>query len=268
VTCHQPGDAWTVTPASLSMRFAMSGGTDPIFSTNDGSNCEGAAPFTMEQRRSAFSLLLTRGLIRVGVDVPEGAEFTIDSVDDPYQCHAALTGASMYRRPLPATNLAFLSAVMWDGRESWASTTILQDLAHQANDATLGHPQATVDLTPEQAQQGPILRGLAARAPYFHNGSALTLDDGVDFHTTRFGLDLTARERERARGSGRILAGALTGLLTFLLVQAVAGLAPDREGHRTGHSSDAEWFRVPAGRSSGRAEIQHPARIARTRRGP
>lgn len=30
--------------------------------------------------------------------------------------------------------------------------------------------------------KGPILRGLAARAPYFHNGSAATLDDVVDFY--------------------------------------------------------------------------------------
>jgi cytochrome c peroxidase len=29
--------------------------------------------------------------------------------------------------------------------------------------------------------KGPILRGLAARAPYFHNGSAQTLNDVVKF---------------------------------------------------------------------------------------
>ena len=36
--------------------------------------------------------------------------------------------------------------------------------------------------------KGPILRGLAARAPYFHNGSAATLDEVVDFYDTRFGF--------------------------------------------------------------------------------
>jgi len=30
--------------------------------------------------------------------------------------------------------------------------------------------------------KGPILRGLAARAPYFHNGSAKTLEDAVSFY--------------------------------------------------------------------------------------
>jgi hypothetical protein len=43
--------------------------------------------------------------------------------------------------------------------------------------------------------KGPVLRGLAARAPYFHNGSATTLADVVDFYDQRFGLHLSARDR-------------------------------------------------------------------------
>ena len=44
--------------------------------------------------------------------------------------------------------------------------------------------------------KGPILRGLSGRAPYFHNGSAATLDDVVDFYNTRFTIDLTAQEKQ------------------------------------------------------------------------
>jgi len=40
----------------------------------------------------------------------------------------------------------------------------------------------------------PSLRGLAGREPYFHNGSARTLRDVVDFYVRRFGLDLTPDE--------------------------------------------------------------------------
>ena len=58
----------------------------------------------------------------------------------------------MYRRPLPSTNLGFLSAVMWDGRESSATTTVLQDLAQQADDATMGHAQAARHLTDLEKQ--------------------------------------------------------------------------------------------------------------------
>jgi cytochrome c peroxidase len=39
--------------------------------------------------------------------------------------------------------------------------------------------------------KGPILRGLAGRAPYFHNGSAATLLDVVNFYNLRFTLGLT-----------------------------------------------------------------------------
>jgi cytochrome c peroxidase len=44
--------------------------------------------------------------------------------------------------------------------------------------------------------KGPILRGLAGRAPYFHNGSAATLMDVVDFYVTRFNLSLSERDKD------------------------------------------------------------------------
>jgi cytochrome c peroxidase len=43
--------------------------------------------------------------------------------------------------------------------------------------------------------KGPILRGLAARAPYFHNGAAATLEDAVEFYDLRFGIGLTPRDK-------------------------------------------------------------------------
>jgi hypothetical protein len=68
----------------------------------------------------------------------------------------------MYRRPLPTTNLKFLSTVMFDGRESTPPSTekvtypdpdsaLLADLAHQAIDATTGHAQGAIP-TPTQVQ--------------------------------------------------------------------------------------------------------------------
>jgi cytochrome c peroxidase len=153
VSCHQPENAWSITPANVQARFAISHGTDPIFTNNDGSNCEGALPQSLQAKKTAYSLLLTRGLIRVALNVPAGAEFVIDSVDDPNHCGPGTNDASLYRRPLPSTNLRFLTTVMWDGRESTTTTTTEQDLLHQANDATRGHAQAGLDLTPLQAQQ-------------------------------------------------------------------------------------------------------------------
>ena len=43
--------------------------------------------------------------------------------------------------------------------------------------------------------KGPILRGLAGRAPYFHNGSAATLMDAVNFYDLRFNLNLSDQDK-------------------------------------------------------------------------
>ncbi len=43
--------------------------------------------------------------------------------------------------------------------------------------------------------KGPVLRGLASRAPYFHNGAAARLEDAVEFYNTRFGIGFTDQEK-------------------------------------------------------------------------
>ena len=151
-TCHQPGDGWSVTPAHVQARFDATNGEDPIFRTNDGSNSPFADVSTVTARRAAYNMLLTKGLIRVGIGVPHTAEFDLVDVDDPYG-YASSTELSLFRRPLPSTNLGFLSAVMWDGRETFAGRSIHFDLSDQANGATLGHAAATNSLTDSERQQ-------------------------------------------------------------------------------------------------------------------
>jgi cytochrome c peroxidase len=43
--------------------------------------------------------------------------------------------------------------------------------------------------------KGPMLRDLAARAPYFHNGSAADLATAVTFYDDRFHIGLTPAEK-------------------------------------------------------------------------
>jgi cytochrome c peroxidase len=163
VTCHAPRDGWSTSVASLQRRFfatckgdakqldpdhdnGQSGfhatdgvgqdaehlkgptcGDDPIFRPIDGANSPDADVSTDEARLKAYSLLLSRGLIRIELDVPANAEFEIVGVDDPYT-YATTTRLDFYRRPLPATNLRFSEAfedniangvpIMWDGRET------------------------------------------------------------------------------------------------------------------------------------------------------
>ena len=149
VTCHQPSDGWSITPAHVRERFDVDGGFDPVFRSIDGATCPSADVSTIDARRHAYSLLLSKGLIRIEIAPPDVRQFSLVSVDDPYGC---ITNArfSMYRRPLPATNLRFLSTVMWDGRESSPGATLAQNLTSQARDATLGHAQAAASPTDEE----------------------------------------------------------------------------------------------------------------------
>jgi cytochrome c peroxidase len=159
-SCHQARDAWTVTPRHIQRRFEESDGLDPIFRPVDGANCPSADVSSYYARRQAYSLLLNKGLFRISLSVPGTADFSITQIQDPYSCaQTTATQPAMYRRPLPATNLDFLSAVMWDGRETVAgaipgkSINLNQALTNQANDATLGHAQAAIPPTGPQLAQ-------------------------------------------------------------------------------------------------------------------
>lgn len=158
-SCHDSTDAWSITPPHLQARFNASQGLDPVFATVDGANCPSADVSTFQARRAAYSALLNKGLIRISLTMPSGADFSIQQIFDPYSCPQTTTNQpAMYRRPLPSTNLNFLSAVMWDGRETVKDQTtgfisLIQSLTNQATDATLGHAQATVPPTAQQLAQ-------------------------------------------------------------------------------------------------------------------
>ena len=153
-SCHQPQNGWSVSASDVAARFVVSLGTDPIFRRVDGATCPTDDVSTLRARRAAYKLLINKGLIRIGLSIPAGAQFEITSVNDPYNCNTnPVTGltsptsgtVSIYRRPLPATNLGFLSAIMSDGREP--------SLSSQATDATLGHAEADIPPTADQLAQ-------------------------------------------------------------------------------------------------------------------
>jgi cytochrome c peroxidase len=153
VHCHQPDAAWSITPAGLQRVFDRTAGLDPVFRTNDGSNSPRADVSTVQKRREAYSMLLNKAVIRVGLSVPQNAEFELVNADDPYS-FASARELSLFRRPLPGTNVRFVSAVMWDGRETLDPIkdvgTLKANLKRQAVDATLGHAQAALEPKPEQ----------------------------------------------------------------------------------------------------------------------
>ena len=73
-SCHQPSDGWTVTPAHL-RNASMPARHRSGVPHNDGANSPDADVSTVDARRSAYSMLLTKGLIRVGIGIPAGREW-------------------------------------------------------------------------------------------------------------------------------------------------------------------------------------------------
>jgi cytochrome c peroxidase len=152
-TCHLPTDGWGISAIRVRQLFDLTGGTHPIFRRVDGSNSPLADVSTVAKRRTAYSMLRNRGVIRIGIGVPAGAEFELIAVDDPYGfAHAGQL--SLFRRPIPSVNLKFIPTVMWDGREA-SGATIPDRLLVQANSATVGHAQAAAPL-PQAARQSIV----------------------------------------------------------------------------------------------------------------
>lgn len=178
ITCHQPALDWTITPAFVRERFDATSGTDPLFRTVDGSNSPNADVSTVKARRDAYNMLISKGLIRVGLPIPNGAEFTLETVEDPYG-FASAKELSLFRRPLPTTNLKFLSTVMWDGRESLAGQTLHDNLSHQANSATRGHAQSARDLTPDEHDQIVAFEKSLFTAQVFDNAATKVDAEGA-----------------------------------------------------------------------------------------
>jgi hypothetical protein len=175
VTCHTAKDGFSITPKTTQELFdrceleapLLASGLDfpaladeriacAIFRTNDGSNLPNADAPPM-----------TRGVIQPAPPRRADSHRTrfrirphVVAIDDPYG-YASPTELSLFRRPLPATDLVFDRSVMWDIRETSrtfipapfvVSKTLNDQLKTQANNATLRHAQAVASLTDAQLQ--------------------------------------------------------------------------------------------------------------------
>jgi hypothetical protein len=146
-SCHHEAQGWTITPRQLQSLFDRTDGLDPIFLPHDAAVSPNADVSTVSARREAYKLLLDRGVIRIGLPVKPTSEFTLVAVDDPYG-FASATQLSLFRRPLPTTNLRFLSTLNWDGRSLPAAdpTDIRLGLKNQSNGATVNHAKAAAPI--------------------------------------------------------------------------------------------------------------------------
>ncbi len=86
-TCHVAAQAFSITPADARERYERTHGHDPLFAAFDGANCTSAAAGD----RRGHSLILRSGLIRVGMPLPDPAEFTLTVVHDPTAARCSRT---------------------------------------------------------------------------------------------------------------------------------------------------------------------------------
>ena len=218
-TCHVVNDAMGLSAAHAERVYRRTRGEDPLFAAVDGAVCQ--------NQPENVSLLRHYGLFRIALPLAANPQFTIAAVRDPYDCalvtdpSTGIVTVSVYRRPLPATNLGFLSAVMFDGREDVAplnnrqtfAANLVTDLKHQALDATLGHAQATVAPTDEQLSQIAAFEG------------ALNSAQIVDFRAGRL-------NREGANGGAQFLTG----------LQFFPGINDSLGGNPTGAAFNLDAF--------------------------
>jgi cytochrome c peroxidase len=189
-SCHITANGMGLSTQNVQQRFLLTRGRDPLFAAVDGANC----PNTSSNDPATHSLLLKHGLIRIPLQLPATTQFTVRAVVDPYGCAivtdpvSGLQTVSVYRRPLPTTNLKFLSTIMFDGRETISplnnsqtfQANLVSDLMHQALDATNIHAQATVPLT--TAQQTAVVDfelGLSSAQLADNPVGLLTLDGAL-----------------------------------------------------------------------------------------
>jgi hypothetical protein len=226
VTCHQPAGAMSVSTEMLRARWRATGGRDPIFAANDGSN----NPSLPQDREQSHSLLLNRGLFRVGLPWPPRPiagepvtpEFTIEVVSDPtgvnldpvWGASSRSPTISVFRRPRPTANLRYvmspdgvinikLGELMAVDPETGQAVgmNMMADARHltlkqQAVDAYEQHQQGVRGLTPEEL--GEIVA--------FEN--QLYMAQAVD----RFGVSLTEPGGPAGLGPRAMLEGRVSVL--------------------------------------------------------
>lgn len=199
ITCHQPANAMSLSRETIRKRWLDTNGKDPLFAAIDGSNC----PTLPQSQRASHSLLLDRGLFRVSLPWPPKdvtPDFRIEVLNDPTTCKAAPRQISanlatltpgpngpvlmadhrggltaQFHQPEPGTTGAFRASVH-RGRELFKNRCANCHQPGTARWARLPQPE-----TPGL----PLFRitcnnGRAARALYFTNGSAATVEDLID----------------------------------------------------------------------------------------
>jgi hypothetical protein len=130
----------------VTARFHATQRLDPIFRTNDGSNCDhNIDTSTLDGRRKAYGLLINKGLIRIALPVPATAKFNVIGVLNPYGCGDVTSPLDVSYLPVITLQHKTTLEIKTTDRGRALVTGLWKDVGRL---------------------NGPILRGLTSRAPY------------------------------------------------------------------------------------------------------
>jgi cytochrome c peroxidase len=199
-TCHQPQNGWEISPPAIHAQFRKTRGRAALFQPIDAALCPNTpgatARFSDPDFVSARSQLFDRGNFRISLNAPnplgpsDSSYVTFDgnttpqwvmTVEyDPTGCELDPTYGlpsnllSVYRRPLPSANVAFLNQdnspapqpenkldIMWDAREP--------NLRTQFIDATLFHGQTDIEPDDSAVTQGVQFQAGMFTGQYYDN---------------------------------------------------------------------------------------------------
>jgi cytochrome c peroxidase len=213
-TCHQPQNGWALSPPEIMAQFRHTRGQAPLFQPIDAADCPNSsgatANFSDPDFQTSRSHLFNRGNFRISLNCPnplgpQSPDLSYTTFDgntdpdwvltveyDPFGCELDFEGGdlsanlcSVYRRPLPSANVAFLlryhsginplkgGDIMWDGRE--------QDLETQFVNATLFHGQTLTVPDPAVVMQGANFQsGMFTAQVYDNWAQDLTFGDPTE----------------------------------------------------------------------------------------
>lgn len=204
-TCHQPQNGWEISPPQIHAQFLLTRGRSALFQPIDAADCPSSpgavARFPDRRFVTARTQLFKRGNFRIGLNAPNplgpkdasfttfdgntNPEWVLTVEHDPLGCeldpeHGLLANLiSVYRRPLPSANVAFLAQngveakfdIMWDAREP--------NLQTQFINATLFHGQTTSEPDADSQAQGVRFQsGMFTGQSYDNRAGDLTGGDG------------------------------------------------------------------------------------------
>jgi hypothetical protein len=130
-TCHVPQNGWSISPETIRLLFAQTGGTHPIFNPLDADNPDRDLS-SVQARQAGYSMMLTRGVFRRGGAPRAEREWDVVAVDDPHG-YANSSRIVQWRRVMATINFHLGGAtVAWDG----GNTVGVDQLAGLTNQAT------------------------------------------------------------------------------------------------------------------------------------